>query len=111
MRTWWSRKRWCTARTRTAASSISDHAGSARDGLCSRGRGTRGPRCERRAGPVDHIVLEQARVGETGRTQRWDSFRLNTPGWINQMLGGQLPSTLDDHFLGGVLAPSSVRRS
>ena len=28
---------------------------------------------------LDHIVLEQARVGETGRTQRWDSFRLNTP--------------------------------
>ena len=27
---------------------------------------------------LDHIVLEQARVGETGRTQRWDSFRLNT---------------------------------
>ena len=60
---------------------------------------------------LDHIVLEQARVGETGRTQRWDSFRLNTPGWMNQMLGGQLPSVLDDHFLEGALAPPSVRRS
>ena len=29
---------------------------------------------------VDHVVLERGRVGETWRTQRWDSFRLNTPG-------------------------------
>ena len=31
----------------------------------------------------DHIVLERGRVGDTWRTQRWDSFRLNTPGWMN----------------------------
>jgi 2-polyprenyl-6-methoxyphenol hydroxylase-like FAD-dependent oxidoreductase len=41
---------------------------------------------------VDHVVLERGRVAETWRTQRWDSFRLNTPGWMNQMLGGQAPS-------------------
>lgn len=41
---------------------------------------------------VDHVVLERGLVGETWRTQRWDSFRLNTPGWMNQMLGGQVPS-------------------
>src|SRR3712207_4639127 len=29
----------------------------------------------------DHVVLERGRVAETWRTQRWDSFRLNTPGW------------------------------
>jgi cation diffusion facilitator CzcD-associated flavoprotein CzcO len=28
---------------------------------------------------VDHLVLERARVAETWHTQRWDSFRLNTP--------------------------------
>ena len=38
---------------------------------------------------VEHVVLERGRVGETWRTQRWDSFRLNTPGWMNQMLGEQ----------------------
>ena len=36
---------------------------------------------------VEHVVLERDRVAETWRTQRWDSFRLNTPGWMNQMLG------------------------
>lgn len=44
---------------------------------------------------IEHRVLERGRVGETWRTQRWDSFRLNTPGWMNQMLGGQAP----DDFL------------
>jgi putative flavoprotein involved in K+ transport len=38
---------------------------------------------------VDHIVLERRRVGETWRSQRWDSFRLNTPGWMNPVLGEQ----------------------
>jgi len=27
----------------------------------------------------DHLVLERDRIGETWRTQRWDSFRLNSP--------------------------------
>jgi putative flavoprotein involved in K+ transport len=36
---------------------------------------------------VDHLVLERGRVGQTWRDQRWDSFRLNTPGWMNQLLG------------------------
>ena len=31
----------------------------------------------------DHVVLERGRVGDTWRTQRWDAFRLNTPGWMN----------------------------
>jgi putative flavoprotein involved in K+ transport len=36
---------------------------------------------------VDHVVLERDQVGHSWRTQRWDSFRLNTPGWCNLMLG------------------------
>ena len=35
---------------------------------------------------VEHEVLESARVGESWRG-RWESFRLNTPGLINPMLG------------------------
>ena len=35
------------------------------------------------------MVLERGRVGESWRTQRWESFRLNTPGWMNQLLGEQ----------------------
>ena len=38
---------------------------------------------------VDHVVLERGRVGHTWRTQRWDSLRLNNPGWMNPMLGAQ----------------------
>src|SRR5215203_1092562 len=38
---------------------------------------------------VEHVVLEGGRVGESWRTQRWDSFRLNTAGWMNSMLGSQ----------------------
>jgi putative flavoprotein involved in K+ transport len=35
----------------------------------------------------DHVVLERGRVGWSWRTQRWDSFRLNTPGWANRVPG------------------------
>jgi putative flavoprotein involved in K+ transport len=41
------------------------------------------------ANEVEHEVLERDRAGESWRTQRWDSFRLNTPGWMNQVLGEQ----------------------
>lgn len=34
-----------------------------------------------------HLVLEQGRVGETWRSQRWDSFTLITPNWMNQLPG------------------------
>ena len=33
-------------------------------------------------------MLERGRVGESWRAQRWDSFRLNTPGWMNQLPDG-----------------------
>ncbi len=35
---------------------------------------------------VEHVVLERGRAGETWRSQRWDSFRLNTPGWMSRLL-------------------------
>ncbi|WP_421740634.1 flavin-containing monooxygenase [Cellulomonas sp.] len=35
---------------------------------------------------IEHEVLERSRVGESWRS-RWDSFRLNTPGFLNPMLG------------------------
>jgi putative flavoprotein involved in K+ transport len=38
---------------------------------------------------VEHAVLERGRAGESWRSQRWDSFRLNTPGWMNELLGQQ----------------------
>jgi putative flavoprotein involved in K+ transport len=40
---------------------------------------------------LEHVVLERSRAGESWRSQRWDSFRLNTPGWMNEVLGAQAP--------------------
>jgi putative flavoprotein involved in K+ transport len=42
---------------------------------------------------VEHVVLERGRVGQSWRDQRWDSLRLNNPGWMNPMLGEQAPDT------------------
>jgi putative flavoprotein involved in K+ transport len=42
---------------------------------------------------VDHVVFERGLAGQTWRTQRWDSLRLNNPGWMNPMLGRQPPDT------------------
>ncbi len=32
---------------------------------------------------IDHVVLERGRVGNSWRTERWDSLRLLTPNWLN----------------------------
>jgi putative flavoprotein involved in K+ transport len=42
---------------------------------------------------VGHIVLERGEVGSTWAEQRWDSFRLNTPGWMNGTLGDVEPQS------------------
>jgi len=36
---------------------------------------------------IHHRVMERARIGETWRTQRWDSFRINTPNRQTVMPG------------------------
>jgi putative flavoprotein involved in K+ transport len=41
---------------------------------------------------IEHVVLERGRVGEAWRTQRWDSFALNTPRWMSHQPGE--PETL-----------------
>ena len=35
---------------------------------------------------VAHLVLERRDVADTWRSQRWDSFTLNTPDWMNDGL-------------------------
>jgi putative flavoprotein involved in K+ transport len=37
------------------------------------------------AAAVDHVVLERGRVGESWRSQRWDSLRLLTPNWMTRL--------------------------
>ena len=48
---------------------------------------------------VEHIVLERGEIGETWRTQRWDSFKLNTPNVMNRLPGGP-EHARPDEFLG-----------
>jgi putative flavoprotein involved in K+ transport len=48
------------------------------------------------AARVDHMVLERGQAGQTWRTQRWDSLRLNNPGYMNPMLGEQPPRSYLD---------------
>jgi putative flavoprotein involved in K+ transport len=40
---------------------------------------------------VNHVVLERGDIGNTWATQRWDAFRLNTPGSMNALLGNVGP--------------------
>jgi putative flavoprotein involved in K+ transport len=44
-----------------------------------------------------HVVLERERIAWSWRAQRWDSFRLNTPGWANRALG-RSPAARGDGF-------------
>ncbi|RYZ27513.1 MAG: pyridine nucleotide-disulfide oxidoreductase, partial [Propionibacteriaceae bacterium] len=36
---------------------------------------------------IDHVVLERGDVGQSWRTERWDSLRLLTPNWLNRLPG------------------------
>src|SRR3954465_6146868 len=42
---------------------------------------------------VEHVVLERSEVADTWQHQRWDNFRLNTPGWMNATLGTVEPTS------------------
>jgi putative flavoprotein involved in K+ transport len=44
------------------------------------------------------FVLERGRVGETWRTQRWDSFRMNTPNWATALPGTPYDGADPDGF-------------
>jgi len=46
---------------------------------------------------IPHVVLERGQIGESWRSQRWDSFYLNTPNWANAMPGADFhPEAVDD---------------
>ena len=49
---------------------------------------------------IEHVVLERGRVGESWRSQRWDSFVLNTPNWMNRLPGETEVAEPRDAFLG-----------
>jgi len=47
---------------------------------------------------IDHVVLERGRTGESWRTQRWDSFVVNTPNAINALPGAPYDGPAPDGF-------------
>jgi putative flavoprotein involved in K+ transport len=36
---------------------------------------------------LDFVILERGAIGETWRSQRWESFAVNTPNWMNHLPG------------------------
>ena len=47
---------------------------------------------------ASHVVLEKDRVGESWRSQRWDSFRLNSPNALNGLPGAPYQGAEPDGF-------------
>lgn len=46
----------------------------------------------------EFVILERGRVGESWRTQRWDSFAVNTPNWANTLPGDSYEGDQPDGF-------------
>ncbi len=44
---------------------------------------------------INHLVFEKKVIGSSWKSQRWDSFKLNTPNWMN-LLPGQISARLED---------------
>jgi putative flavoprotein involved in K+ transport len=45
-----------------------------------------------------HVVFEQGRIGESWLSQRWDSFKLNTPNFMNTLPGFRYDGLEPDGF-------------
>lgn len=48
---------------------------------------------------IKHIVLEEHIIGHSWVSQRWDSFKMNTPNWMTELPGMQLPEEIRNHFM------------
>jgi putative flavoprotein involved in K+ transport len=47
---------------------------------------------------LEHVVLEEGRIGETWRSDRWRTFRLNTARWMSRLPGHPLAAAERDGF-------------
>ncbi|MGA9533150.1 MAG: NAD(P)-binding domain-containing protein [Anaerolineales bacterium] len=47
---------------------------------------------------IPHLVLERGEIGESWRSQRWDSFCLNTPNWSIGLAGMEFQPEVPDGF-------------
>jgi putative flavoprotein involved in K+ transport len=50
---------------------------------------------------IEHVVIERARVGETWRSSRWDSFTFVTPNWTAHLPGHPYDGHEPDGFTPG----------
>jgi len=50
------------------------------------------------AAGLEHIVLERGVVGQSWRTQRWDSFTMNTPNAMNRLPGSPYRGAAPEGF-------------
>ena len=48
---------------------------------------------------IEHVVLERGVVGESWRSQRWDSFTLVTPNWMTRLPGHLLAAGTGADFI------------
>ncbi|MGZ2259427.1 FAD-dependent oxidoreductase [Roseobacter sp. A03A-229] len=48
---------------------------------------------------VDHLVIDRGEIGESWRTQRWDSLRMLTPNWANGLDGAPYAGPAPDGFM------------
>lgn len=46
----------------------------------------------------DHLILERGEIAETWRSQRWESFTVNSPNWMNQLPGDDRPLDKPNDF-------------
>jgi putative flavoprotein involved in K+ transport len=53
-----------------------------------------------RTGGLDHVVLERGRIGESWRSQRWNTFTLNTPNVMNRLPDSPYRGDQPDAFEG-----------
>jgi len=44
------------------------------------------------------VIIERGQIGESWRSQRWDSFAVNTPNWMNALPGSEYRGPEPDGF-------------
>src|SRR5262245_28943940 len=47
---------------------------------------------------LNHLVLERGKIGESWRSQRWDTFKLNTANKINLLPGEDYEGIAPENF-------------
>ncbi|MEM7461177.1 MAG: NAD(P)-binding domain-containing protein [Pseudomonadota bacterium] len=48
---------------------------------------------------IDHLVLDRGEIGNSWRTQRWDSLRMLTPNWANGLAGAPYSGSDPDGYM------------